>query len=362
MRILIVSDAWRPQTNGVVTTLSRTQNELEQAGHSTFVIGPDRFRTLPCPTYPEISLALNGSSKLPALIEELQPQAIHIATEGPLGLAARKWCLRHGHPFTTSFHTRFPEYIKLRTGLPLGVGYRYLRWFHGASTRTMVATHSLQRELFSKRFRNLVLWPRAVDTHLFYPRDKNFLKHSRPLFMYVGRVAVEKNIRAFLRLQLPGTKIVVGDGPQLDKLSKEYPEVVFTGVQKGKELASHFAAADVLVFPSRTDTFGLVMLEAMACGVPVAAYPVPGPIDVVINGETGYLNEDLAAAALSALSLDPHQCRVYAEKFTWPVITQQFLNNLAPISYQRDGEDRETSPTSPPIEQKSGSHQLKQHI
>jgi glycosyltransferase involved in cell wall biosynthesis len=331
LRILIISDAWQPQTNGVTTTLSRLRNELQQAGHPTFVIGPHQFWTLPCPTYPDIPLAVDANKKLPQLIEELQPQAIHIATEGPLGLAARRWCQQRGYPFTTSFHTRFPEYIKLRTGLPLAVGYSYLRWFHQPSKRTMVATPSLKEELLSKGFSNLALWPRGVDTALFRPQEKNFLKHPRPLFLYVGRVAIEKNIRAFLRLQLPGTKVVVGDGPQLNTLCGEYPDVVFTGAKAGQALASHFAAADVLVFPSRTDTFGLVLLEAMACGVPVAAYPVSGSKDVVVNGKTGFLNEDLAVAAMAALALDPHHCRAYAEQFSWSSCSQLFLDNLVPL-------------------------------
>ena len=330
MKIAIVTDAWRPQTNGVVKTLSTTSDGLRALGHDVRVIEPNQFKTFPCPTYPEIRLSWLPYGRLAELLEEFGPDAIHIATEGPLGAAARKWCLRRRFPFTTSYHTQFPEYVRARVPIPLSVSYAHLRRFHGAAARTMVATPAMQRLLESRGFRNIVRWTRGVDVSLFKPRDKRFLDFPRPIAMYVGRVAVEKNIEAFLKLDLPGTKVIVGDGPARAELEVNYRNAKFVGYKFGAELAAHVAAADVFVFPSRTDTFGLVLLEAMACGVPVAAYPVTGPIDVVTQGVTGELNEDLRAAALAALKLDPQQCRAYALANTWETATRQFLSQLAP--------------------------------
>ncbi|HEY0684478.1 MAG TPA: glycosyltransferase family 1 protein [Steroidobacter sp.] len=330
MKIAIVTDAWRPQTNGVVKTLSTTADGLRALGHVVHIIEPNQFKTFPCPTYPEIRLAWLPYGRLSQLLEEFGPDAIHIATEGTLGAAARKWCLRRGFPFTTSYHTQFPEYVRARVPIPLSVSYAHLRRFHSAAARTMVATPAMQRLLESRGFKNIVRWTRGVDVSLFKPRDKSFLDFPRPIAMYVGRVAVEKNIEAFLKLDLPGTKVVVGDGPARAELEAKYPATKFVGYKFGEQLASHVAAADVFVFPSRTDTFGLVLLEAMACGVPVAAYPVTGPIDVVAQGVTGELNEDLRAAALAALKLDPNQCRAYALANTWETATRQFLSHLAP--------------------------------
>lgn len=330
MKIAIVTDAWRPQTNGVVKTLSTTADGLRALGHVVHIIEPNQFKTFPCPTYPEIRLAWLPYGRLSGLLEEFGPDAVHIATEGTLGAAARKWCLRRGFPFTTSYHTQFPEYVRARVPIPLAVSYAHLRRFHSAAARTMVATPAMQRLLESRGFKNIVRWTRGVDVSLFKPRDKGFLDFARPIAMYVGRVAVEKNIEAFLRLDLPGTKVVVGDGPARAELEARYPAARFVGYKFGEQLASHVAAADVFVFPSRTDTFGLVLLEAMACGVPVAAYPVTGPIDVVTQGVTGALDEDLRAAAVSALDLDPAQCRAYALANTWETATRQFLSQLAP--------------------------------
>jgi glycosyltransferase involved in cell wall biosynthesis len=330
VKIAIVTDAWRPQTNGVVKTLSTTADGLRALGHDVTVIEPNQFKTFPCPTYPEIRLAWLPYGRLSQLLEDFGPDAIHIATEGTLGGAARKWCLRRGFPFTTSYHTQFPEYVRARVPIPLAVSYAHLRRFHSAAARTMVATPAMQRLLESRGFRNIVRWTRGVDVNLFKPRDKNYLDLPRPIAMYVGRVAVEKNIEAFLKLDLPGTKVVVGDGPARAELEATHPAAKFVGFRFGEELASHVAAADVFVFPSRTDTFGLVLLEAMACGVPVAAYPVTGPIDVVTQGVTGALNEDLRAATLEALELDPNQCRAYALTNTWENATRQFLSHLAP--------------------------------
>lgn len=327
-RLVIVSDAWFPQINGVVRTLDRTRLELEAAGLDVHVIGPDRFRTIPCPTYPEIRLAVNARWKLPAMIKALMPAAVHIATEGPLGATARKYCKKHGKPFTTSFHTRFPEYIQARCGLPPSILYAWMRRFHGDATATLVTTPSMRDALDQRGFDHLHIWSRGVDLELFRPRPKDFLDFPRPIFMNIGRVAVEKNIGAFLDLALPGTKVVVGGGPQLEQLRADYPDVKFLGPKTGEELAKHYAAADVFVFPSRTDTFGLVLLEALASGVPVAALPVPGPMDVIGDNPCGVLSEDLQAAARKALDIDPKLCREHAEKFSWAACTRQFVEGL----------------------------------
>ncbi len=328
MNVVIVTDAWYPQINGVVTSLARTREELEKLGHAVHVVDPGQFRSIPCPTYPEIRLALLPARKVARLLEHAAPDAVHIATEGPLGLAARRWCVKRDFPFTTSYHTRFPEYVWLRTRLPLAVSYAFMRWFHGAARFTMIATETLRRELTEKGFRNLVLWSRGVDTKLFRPSDRAFLSDARPIFMYMGRVAIEKNIEAFLELDLPGTKFVVGGGPDLDMLRTKYPLTRFAGFKVGDDLARHVAAADVFVFPSRTDTFGLVLIEALACGVPVAAYPVAGPVDIVRPGVTGCLSVDLRQAALDALKLNREPCRPAALHYTWEACTRQFLQYI----------------------------------
>jgi glycosyltransferase involved in cell wall biosynthesis len=330
MRIALATDAWRPQTNGVVTTLTRTLDGLEREGHLTRAIQPSEFRTVPCPTYPEIRLALFPGARLKRMLREFSPDAVHIATEGPLGQAARRWCLAEGMPFTTSYHTQFPQYIRARFPIPEQWSYAFLRRFHGAAKRVMVATEHIRRDLERNGFGNLALWSRGVDPELFRPGARDLLPGTRPLMLYAGRVAVEKNLDAFLALDLPGTKYVIGGGPALDELRARFPAVMFTGYKYGEELARHLAAADVFVFPSRTDTFGLVLLEAMACGVPVAAYPVVGPIDVVHQGTSGYLHEDLAMAVRGALEIDREACRRHALRFTWERATAQFLDNLAP--------------------------------
>jgi glycosyltransferase involved in cell wall biosynthesis len=330
MRIAIVSDAWRPQVNGVVRTLETTAAVLEEMGHETRVFSPHLFRSLPCPTYPEISLALFPGHKLARLLREYAPAAVHIATEGPVGVAARNFCLHEGLAFTTSYHTRFPEYVRLRIPMPLAWSYRYLRWFHGPAARTMVATPSMAEDLRRHRFTHLATWSRGVDTTLFRPREGPFYLDPGPIFLYVGRVAVEKNIEAFLGLDLPGTKYVVGDGPALEELRARHPEAHFVGYKRGEELARYIAGADVMVFPSLTDTFGLVILEANAAGVPVAAFPVTGPKDLIVNGRNGVVGDDLRAAALAALEVDAAACRRFAEGYSWKACTQQFLTNLEP--------------------------------
>jgi glycosyltransferase involved in cell wall biosynthesis len=335
MRILIVSDAWAPQVNGVVVTLRNTIRELERLGHEIFAITPDSFQTMPCPTYPEIRLSLFPARRVAKLIEEADPEAVHIATEGPLGLAARKHCLRTGRPFTTAYHTQFPEYVHARSRLPVDVTYRWMRWFHGPSKALMVATPDIRKRLAHRGFSNLAMWSRGVDTELFRPLARTDEPEVRPVFLYAGRVAVEKNIEAFLALDLPGSKWVVGDGPARAELERRFPAAQFFGMQHGEDLARYFARADAFVFPSRTDTFGLVMLEAMACGTPVAAYPVTGPIDVVKPGVSGVLDADLRVAALAALHLRRDAVRDHALASSWGLATAQFVGNLHPAHARR---------------------------
>ena len=335
MRILIVSDAWYPQTNGVVHTLTQTARWLGRFGHEVRMVTPQDFRTFPCPTYPEIRLALFPYRPMAAAIREFHPEALHIATEGPLGLAARRYCVKHRLAFTTSYHTQFPQYLRSRYPVPMWASYVALRWFHGAARRCMVSTSTMRQQLAARGFRNLAHWQRGVDTELFRPRSKAFLRLPRPVAAYVGRVAVEKKVDAFLSMPWQGSKIVIGDGPELPRLKAQYRAATYSGYRFGEDLATHLAAADVLVFPSLTDTFGLVNLEAMACGVPVAAYPVTGPIDVVQHGVTGALDEDLACAALRALEIDPAACRRRALESGWDTCTRQFESNLTECHPQR---------------------------
>jgi glycosyltransferase involved in cell wall biosynthesis len=329
MRIALVTDAWAPQTNGVVRTLTLTTAHLRELGHEVEIVEPGAFRTFPCPTYPEIRLAWRPYSGVARRLQAFDPDAIHIATEGPLGGAARRWCLHSRRAFTTSYHTQFPEYVRARAPIPLAWSYAHLRRFHGAAAHTLVATPSMLRQLEKRGFRNLAPWSRGVDTQLFRPRGKALLDLPRPIWLYFGRVAVEKGIEDFLELDLPGSQLVVGGGPALDDLRRRYPRARYVGYRFGDELAEHVSSADVFVFPSRTDTFGLVLLEAMACGIPVAAYPVTGPLDVVIEGVTGALDGDLGAACQRALGLSPEACRNHALRYTWPAATQQFLQHLA---------------------------------
>jgi glycosyltransferase involved in cell wall biosynthesis len=335
MRILIVSDAWHPQVNGVVRTLSTVQRELQGMGHIVHVIGPDRYRTIPCPTYPEIRLAIFPGRKLAQEIDDFAPDAIHIATEGPLGMAARGYCLKRKLPFTTAYHTRFPEYVRARLLFPLAWTYAILRRFHGKSSGVMVATRSIRDDLEARGFINVKDWTRGVDLTLFHPDKRRGFGWQRPVFAFIGRVAIEKNIEAFLALDLPGTKLVVGDGPQQTSLKRKYPGVIFAGAHKGEELAARFASADIFVFPSRTDTFGLVLLEALASGLPVAAYPVPGPLDVISDPRAGVLNQDLRQAALAALELKREDARAHAETYSWRRTAEIFVANLAPFRHER---------------------------
>lgn len=327
MKICIATDAWHPQINGVVTTLTRTVATLRDWGHEVMTLTPDRFATLPCPTYPEIRLSLVGPPTIRRLLADFEPDAVHIATEGPLGWATRAACRRLGLAFTTSYHTRFPEYVRMRAPVPLALSYAVVRRFHRAAERTMAAPTIID-ELASKGFAPLRPWSRGVDTCMFRPRAEAAAKPPCPVFLTVGRVAPEKNLSAFLDLDLPGEKWVIGDGPALEDLRRSYPQVRFFGAKRGEDLARHMAAADVFVFPSLSDTFGIVLLEANACGVPVAAFPVTGPQYLVREGINGCLDTDLRAAILRALSLSRPVCRATAGGYSWEACTRQFLGNL----------------------------------
>lgn len=329
-RITVVSDAWHPQVNGVVRSIERTNAELERRGVTVTMVTPDQFRTIPCPGYPEIRLALAGYRTVARAIERGQPAYVHIATEGPLGLKARKWCLAHGMPFTTSYHTRFPEYVAARLPVPERWLYALVRRFHNAGAGCMVATETLARELAARGFTHLMRWSRGIDAETFRPRPRaeGVFDLPRPIFLNVGRVSVEKNLAAFLELDLPGSKVVVGDGPQRAELERRFPDAVFTGAKLGEDLARAYASADVFVFPSRTDTFGNVLLEALASGLPVAAFPVPGPVDVIGDAPVGVLDEDLRAACLGALRLSREAARAHALRFSWTHAADEFLANV----------------------------------
>lgn len=330
LKVLIVTDAWAPQVNGVVRTLEMLGRDLRALGHEVRYATPEGRFTVPMPTYPEIRLSVLPRKSLEREIRGYAPDAIHIATEGTLGLAARAICRKYGIPFTTSFHTRFPEYVNARFRfISEARVYRFLRWFHAPATAMMVATQSLRQELERHGFRNTRIWSRGVDVDRFHPIADASFPWPRPIWLYVGRVAVEKNIEAFLALDLPGTKVIVGDGPARASLEQQYPDAKFVGQKIGDDLVHAYAASDVFVFPSRTDTFGLVLLEALACGTPVAAYPVQGPLDVVGGSEVAALDEDLASACRTALTLNRDVCRAYALKRSWATCTQQFLSNLA---------------------------------
>ncbi len=329
LRILIVTDAWAPQVNGVVRTLETLGKDLEAMGHKVRYATPEGRFTLPLPTYSEIRLTVFPRRSLERMIDDFVPGAIHIATEGPLGLSARAICLRRNIPFTTSFHTRFPDYVHARFPIvPESAVYGFLRWFHGPAAAVMVATPSLKQELESRGFRNLRIWSRGVDVEKFHPVPGAALPFAHPVWLYVGRVAVEKNIEAFLELDLPGTKVVVGDGPARTRLERRYPDVRFLGPKVGDDLVRHYAASDVFVFPSKTDTFGLVMLEALACGVPVAAFPVQAPRDVLGGAPVAVLDENLGRACLEAAKISREACRAYALTRSWRACTEQFLSNL----------------------------------
>lgn len=333
MRIAIVTDAWAPQVNGVVRTLQTIQGELEAMGHEVKVISPDLYGSIPCPTYPEIRLALVRSGVVGQAIAEFRPDAVHLATEGPLCIAARRWCLRTAVPFTTAYHTHFPDYVAQRTGLPAAWFWRYIRWFHGPAQAVLVSTRSVREQLRAHGVANVRPWGRGVDIAAFTTgavAPALFADLVRPIQLYVGRIAIEKNLEAFLATDHPGTKVIVGEGPARAALERAYPQARFVGPLFGAALAGAYAGADVFVFPSRTDTFGLVMIEALACGTPVAGYPVTGPIDIV-TPDTGALSEDLGTAIAAALGCDRIVCAAYGRGFSWKRSAQEFLSGLHAI-------------------------------
>jgi glycosyltransferase involved in cell wall biosynthesis len=330
MRILVATDAWHPQVNGVVRTLTNMAEAARAFGVEISFLTPLSFRTFAMPSYPDLRLALPYQAKIARLIAEARPDSIHIATEGPIGLLVRRYCRKNQLPFTTSFHTRFPEYISARLPIPEAWIWTALRAFHGPSQAVMAATPALAGELRARGFRNVVLWPRGVDASQFHPRAAD-LGLPRPVFLCVGRVAVEKNLEAFLDLDLPGTKVIVGDGPARAALTRKYPQAVFLGARQGKELADAYAAADVFVFPSKTDTFGLVLLEALASGLPVAAFPVTGPRDVIGNEPVGALNDDLRMACLTAVTISPQACLAFAARHTWEASARAFVENITNV-------------------------------
>jgi 1,2-diacylglycerol 3-alpha-glucosyltransferase/glucuronosyltransferase len=337
MKILVATDAWRPQVNGVVRTYERLREEAAPLDAEIIFLTPGEFTTVPCPTYPEIRLSLPGYGYIGRRMREIEPDAVHIATEGPLGWMTRSHCLRKGIPFTTSFHTRFPDYISSRFYLPESWVWSVLRPFHNAGAGIMVATPSLARELEDRGFQRIMAWTRGVDTELFAPRPVRRFGDDEPVFLYVGRVAIEKNIDAFLNADLPGKKVVVGDGPQLLELKQRFPEVTFTGKRTGEDLAECFASADVFVMPSRTETFGIVILEAMASGLPVAAFPVTGPIDLITPGKTGIMSEDLAQAAKDALQLSRDGVREKALEYSWEAAARLFVSNIESALFAKQG-------------------------
>src|SRR5450432_2032988 len=340
MRILVATDAWHPQVNGVVRTLTTMADAAGALGVEVSFLTPQSFRTFAMPSYPDLRLALPYQAKIARLIAEARPDSIHIATEGPIGLSVRRYCRKNQLPFTTSFHTRFPEYISARLPIPEAWIWTALRAFHGPSQAVMAATPALAGELRARGFRNVVLWPRGVDASQFHPRPVD-LELPRPVFLCVGRVAVEKNLEAFLDLDLPGSKVIVGDGPARAALARDYPQAVFLGAREGEALAEAYAAADVFVFPSRTDTFGLVLLEALASGLPVAAFPVTGPRDVIGAAPVGALNEDLREACLAALKISPQACLEFAAGHTWEASARSFVDNISDVRAAEPESDME---------------------
>jgi 1,2-diacylglycerol 3-alpha-glucosyltransferase/glucuronosyltransferase len=328
IRILVATDAWRPQVNGVVHTLERMSAAARELQAEFVFLTPQGFPSLPLPTYPDIRLALASPWEVARRIEAASPDHIHIATEGPIGWAARRYCRTRGRLFTTSYHTRFPEYIAARTRLPEEVSYAALRHFHAPAAATLAPTPSIRNELTRRGFDKVKVWTRGVDHTLYRPRPPDALDLPRPIFLSVGRVAVEKNLEALLRLKLPGSVVAVGDGPARAGLEQRYPHAHFLGALHGEALARVYASADVFVFPSRTDTFGIVLIEAMASGVPVAAFPVAGPLDVVGDSGAGALDDDLAAACLAALAIPRERAHAHSLRFTWRESARQFLQHI----------------------------------
>ena len=349
MKVLIATDAWRPQVNGVVRTLGALARAAAKIGVEVEFLSPDGFWTFPVPTYPGLRLALPRSKAIAARIEQAKADAIHIATEGPIGHAVRSYCIKAARPFTTSYTTRFPEYIAARSPIPAAWVYSALRRFHAAATVTMVATPSLMSELSDRGFAHLGMWTRGVDVDLFRPDRAIDLDFPRPIFMTVGRVAVEKNLPAFLSLDLPGTKVVIGAGPQQAELKRRFPAAKFLGQLDNGILAAHLAAADVFVFPSLTDTFGIVQLEALASGVPVAAFPVTGPRDVIGDHPVGVLDTDLRTACMQSLWISREACRDFALRYSWENSARQFVSHARKVAIAAVGENRAAAPLQAPV-------------
>jgi len=331
MKILIATEAWDPQVNGVVRTLKMTSRELTRLGHEVLVVNPSMFRSIPCPTYPEIRLPLVTSGSVKKVIDAFAPDVVHIATEGPLGWAIRGVAMDRGWRFSTGYHSRFPEYVQMRIGLPVGLSYSLLRRFHNAGVATLVPTPAMMSTLQSRGFTKPVIWSRGVDSEIFEPTGDKLPRTEQPVFLYVGRLEVEKSVEDFLSLDLPGEKWVAGEGPSAEVLRKKFPDARWFGVLSGTDLATLYRSADVMVFPSKTDTFGLVMIESMACGTPVAALPVTGPIDVLGDSQGGVMNDDLRTACLEALKVNRESVAEFGKKYTWAAATQQFLSAIKPI-------------------------------
>lgn len=336
MKIAIITDAWAPQVNGVVRTLTAVTERLRALGHELLVISPDQYASIPCPSYPEIRLALTTRFGIGARLSEFAPDAVHIATEGPLGIAARRFCLDHGYPFTTAYHTQFPDYLAQRTRLPAAMFWPFIRWFHAPAHAILVSTETVRAQLRGQGLGQVVHWGRGVDLTCFRPdapRPALYAELAGPIQLYVGRVAVEKNIEAFLSSRHPGSKVVVGDGPAREALARAYPDAHFVGAQSGAALAGYYAGADVFVFPSRTDTFGLVIIEAMSCGTPVAAFPVPGPADIIRDG-AGALDEDLDTAIAAALRCSRDDAAALGARYSWASCTAQFAKALTFVPHE----------------------------
>lgn len=338
MKITIISDAAHPQVNGVVRTLEMTMECLKKEGYEIQFVNPNQFKNYPCPTYPEIRLSLFPYKKLKHMVNEFDPDFIHIATEGPLGKAGRKYCLKNKYKYTTSYHTDFPAYVNARTNIPKSWVFKWLKWFHKPASSVLVTTETIKQELENYQFDNIRVWYRGVDIEQFKITQSDVLSgFKKPIWVNVGRVTMDKNLEAFLNLDLPGTKVIVGDGPDRKVLEEKYPNAIFTGYKFGEELVKYINACDVFVFPSRTDTFGLVMLEANACGLPVAAYPVKGPIDVIKEGVNGSLNNDLRVACRSCLAINSKNCRTFAEKHSWENCTKTFIQYLVHKNEGKNG-------------------------
>jgi glycosyltransferase involved in cell wall biosynthesis len=348
VRIALITDAWPPQINGVVTTVTTMDRLLREHGHEVLVIHPELFVHIPCPTYREIPLALLPGRKMARMLDDFEPEAVHIVNEGPVGIAARRYCRRRGLRFTTTFTSKYPEYIELRTGIPARWLYKWFLNFHNAAEQTTVATPHLEEEMRELGFRNMVRWERGVDGERFHPRPEAEFHLPRPIELYVGRVAVEKNLEAWLKLPGEGSKVVVGRGPALNRLQRQYPGAHFLGAKTGEDLAAAYAAGDVFVFPSLTDTFGLVLLEAMASGLPVAAFPVVGPRDVVDHGTTGWLDEDLGRAIREARGMDPEACRAHALRYPWVRCMRQLEAALVPAHNGNGAHQRDAAAGSQP--------------